>query len=128
MTDTLERFEIRLDASVLEDLRSRLARTRFPDQIEATGWEYGVPIDYVRELVEYWRDEYDWRAHEARLNELPHFRTPIDGQSIHFIHARSARPDAFPLLLLHGWPGSIVEFLDVIPRLTEPEARGGDAD
>jgi microsomal epoxide hydrolase len=127
MSEAIERFEIRVDDSVLEDLRRRLALTRFPDQIEGTGWEYGVPVDYLRELVGYWRDGYDWRVHEARLNELAHFRTWIDGQSIHFVHARAARADAFPLLLLHGWPGSIVEFLDVIPRLTHPEAHGGDA-
>jgi len=112
-------FEIRVDDSVLDDLRSRLARTRLPDQIEGTGWEYGMPIDELRELVTYWRDEYDWRAQEARLNELEHFRTQIDGQSIHFVHARSPNSDALPLLLTHGWPGSIVEFLDVIPRLTD---------
>jgi pimeloyl-ACP methyl ester carboxylesterase len=127
MSDTIARFEIHVEESVLEDLKSRLARTRFPDQIEGTGWEQGIPTDYLRELVEHWRGGYDWRAHEARLNELPHFRTRIDGQSIHFVHARSARADAFPLLLMHGWPGSIVEFLDVIPRLTEPEVHGGAA-
>ena len=123
----IERFEIRVDDSVLGDLRDRLALTRLPDQIEGTGWEYGIPVDYVRELVEYWRDTYDWRAHEARLNELAHFGASIDGQSIHFIHARSPHADAFPLLLTHGWPGSVVEFLDVIPRLTHPEAHGGSA-
>ncbi len=127
MSETIERFEIHVNDSVLEDLRERLARTRFPDQIEGTGWEYGIPIAYLRELVDYWRDAYDWRAHEARLNQWPHFRTRIDGQSIHFIHARSAQADAFPLLITHGWPGSVVEFLDVIPRLTEPEAHGGRA-
>src|SRR5215468_1931918 len=127
MSEAIDRFQIRVDDSVLEDLRRRLARTRFPDQIENTGWEYGVPIDYVRELVAYWRDEYDWRAQEARLNELPHFRTLIDGQSIHFVHAHSRHADAFPLLLMHGWPGSIVEFLDVLPGLTDPEAHGGRA-
>jgi microsomal epoxide hydrolase len=127
MSEAIERFHIHVDDAVLEDLRSRLARTRFPDQIEGTGWEYGIPISYLRELVEYWRDEYDWRAHEARLNQQAHFRTRIDGQSIHFIHARSAHADAFPLLLMHGWPGSIVEFLAVIPRLIEPEAYGGQA-
>src|SRR5262249_50616828 len=127
VSETIERFEIRVDDSVLEDLRRRLAWTRFPDQIEGTSWEYGIPIDYLRELVEYWRDRYDWRAQEARLNELPHFRTCIDGQSIHFVHARSARADALPLLLTHGWPGSFVEFLDVIPPLTDPEAHGGRA-
>jgi epoxide hydrolase len=122
-----ERFEIRVDDSVLDDLRDRLALTRLPDQIEGTGWEYGIPVDYVRELVEYWRDMYDWRAQETRLNELAHFRTSIDGQSIHFIHARSPHADAFPLLLTHGWPGSVVEFLDVIPRLTDPETHDGSA-
>jgi pimeloyl-ACP methyl ester carboxylesterase len=115
----IEPYEIRVDDAVLDDLRERLARTRFPDQIEGTGWEYGIPTPYVRELVEHWRDAYDWRAQEARLNELDHFRTTIDGQAIHFVHARSPSADALPLLLTHGWPGSIVEFLDVIPRLTD---------
>jgi epoxide hydrolase len=124
---SVEGFEIRVDDAALEDLRARLEQTRFPDQIEGTGWEYGIPIDYLRELVEYWRDEYDWRAHEARLNALSHFRTRIDGQSFHFIHERSPHPDALPLLVIHGWPGSIVEFLDVIPSLTDPEAHGGSA-
>jgi pimeloyl-ACP methyl ester carboxylesterase len=122
MTDDVEPFRIHVEDPVLDDLRERLARTRFPDEIEGTGWEYGVPIGYLRELVSYWRDEYDWRAEEARLNELEHFRTRIDDQSIHFVHARSHHADALPLLLVHGWPGSFVEFLDVIPRLTTPES------
>jgi pimeloyl-ACP methyl ester carboxylesterase len=126
MSEAIDRFEIHVDDAVLEDLRGRLARTRVPDQIEGTGWEYGMPAGYLAELVDYWREEYDWRAQEARLNELAHFRTRIDGQSIHFVHARSQRDDAFPLLLLHGWPGSIVEFLRVVPRLTDPDAHGGD--
>jgi pimeloyl-ACP methyl ester carboxylesterase len=127
VADAIERFEIRVEDDVLDDLRDRLARTRFPDQIDGTGWEYGMPVDYLRELVRYWRDVYDWRAEEARLNRLEHFRTVIDGQSIHFVHARSQRADAMPLLVTHGWPGSIVEFLDVIPRLSAPEAYGGSA-
>jgi pimeloyl-ACP methyl ester carboxylesterase len=127
MPDAIERFEIRIDDAVLDDLRERLGRTRFADQIDGTGWEYGVPVAYLRELVDYWRTTYDWRAHEARLNQLDHFRTRIDGQSVHFVHARSPHDDAFPLLLTHGWPGSIVEFLDVIPMLTDPEAHGGEA-
>src|SRR4030095_186769 len=122
MSEPIERFEIRVDDAVLEDLRGRLARTRFPDQIDRTGWEYGVPIDYLRELVEYWRDAYDWRAPEARLNQLAHFRTRIDGQSIHFIHARAARADAFPLLLMHGWPVSIVAVLALLSLLNTPAA------
>lgn len=115
----MEKFEISVDDAVLEDLQRRLAAARFPDQIDGTSWEYGIPVDYVRDLVEYWRDGYDWRAQEARLNQFDHFRTEIDGQSIHFIHARSSNADAFPLLIIHGWPGSVVEFLDVIPRLTD---------
>jgi len=117
--NSIEQFEIHVDDSVLDDLRSRLTATRFPDQIDGTGWEYGTPVGYVRDLVTYWLDEYDWRVHERRLNELQHFRTTVDGQSIHFVHARSPRDDALPLLLMHGWPGSIVEFLDVIPRLID---------
>ena len=127
MPEDIERFHIRVDDSTLDDLRLRLSMTRFPDQIEGAGWEYGTPIAYVRELVTYWRDEYDWRAQEARLNELDHFRIRIDGQAIHFVHARSPHADALPLLIVHGWPGSVVEFLDVIPRLTDPEAHGGHA-
>src|SRR4051794_5699967 len=126
VTAAIEQFRIAVDDGVLGDLRDRLVRTRLPDQIDGTGWEYGVPAPYLRDLVDHWRDTYDWRAAEARLNELEHFRTTIDGQSIHFVHARSAHAGARPLLLTHGWPGSIVEFLDVIPRLTTPEAYGGD--
>ena len=125
MSETVETFRVDVDDTVLHDLHDRLGRTRFPDQIKGTGWDYGIPIDYLRELVEYWRDSYDWRSQEARLNQLAHFRTTIDGQSIHFVHARSPHADAVPLLLTHGWPGSVVEFLDVIPRLTDPEAYGG---
>ncbi len=127
MDDGIERFDIRVDDSVLGDLRRRLDQARLPDQIEDTGWEYGIPTDYLRVLVASWRDEYDWRAQEARLNQLEHFRTTVDGQSIHFVHARSEHAGALPLLLTHGWPGSVVEFLDVIPRLTTPEAFGGEA-
>jgi len=127
MSETIDQFHIHVEDALLEDLRDRLERTRFPDHIDGTGWEYGVPIDYVRELVEYWRESYDWRTQEARLNSFSHFRTRIDDQSIHFLHARSAHADALPLLITHGWPGSIVEFLDVIPRLTDPEAFGGRA-
>jgi len=127
MSAPIDQFHIHVEDALLEDLRDRLERTRFPDHIDGTGWEYGVPIDYLRELVEYWRDSYDWRTQEARLNSFSHFRTRIDDQSIHFLHARSAHADALPLLITHGWPGSIVEFLDVIPRLTDPEAFGGQA-
>jgi epoxide hydrolase len=124
---SIEPFTIRVDDAVLRDLHDRLDRTRLPDQIVGTGWEYGIPADYVGQLVEYWRRTYDWRAVEARLNELPHYRITIDGQAIHFIHARSPHPGALPLLITHGWPGSVVEFLDVLPRLTDPVAYGGEA-
>jgi epoxide hydrolase len=127
MSESIDQFHIELQDSLLQDLRDRLGRTRFPDQVEGTGWEYGIPISYLRELVEYWRDTYDWRAQEAQLNSFSQFRTQIDGQSIHFIHAVSVHANALPLLITHGWPGSIVEFLEVIPRLTDPESFGGRA-
>lgn len=128
MSATVEPFEIRVTDAVLDDLQERLARTRFPDQIEGTGWEYGTPVPYLRALVESWRTTFDWRAQEAALNTFEHFRTTIDGQRLHFLHARSRHDDARPLLLVHGWPGSFVEFLDVIPRLTDPRAHGGSAE
>ena len=127
MADAVEPFEIRVDDRVLDDLHERLDLTRFADQIEGAGWEYGVPVAYLRELVGYWRSTYDWRVHESRLNEFDHYRTGLDGQRVHFVHARSPHDGAYPLLLTHGWPGSIVEFLDVIPMLTHPERHGGDA-
>ncbi len=115
----VEPFRIHVDDEVLDDLRDRLRRARLPDELDGAGWDYGTPTSYVRDLVSYWRDGYDWRAHEARLNELEHFQTVIDGQPVHFVHARSPHAGARPLLLTHGWPGSIVEFLDVIPLLTD---------
>ncbi len=127
MNESIDPFSIRVDEPVLYDLHHRLDRTRFPDQIDGTGWEYGLPVDYLRQLVGYWHDTYDWRSEEARLNRFDHFRTSIDNQQIHFVHARSAHPHARPLLLIHGWPGSFVEFVDVIPRLTDPESHGGRA-
>ena len=128
MSNSIEPFRIQVEDSVLLDLHRRLGQTRFPDQIEDTGWEYGIPVGYLRQLVGYWRDTYDWRSEEARLNGWEHFRTAIDDLSIHFVHARSPHADAVPLLLTHGWPGSVVEFLDVIPRLTDPESYGGRAE
>ena len=125
MGDKVESFTVRVDDADLEDLRQRLARTRLPEPIAGTSWDAGIPIAYLRELIEYWLGSYDWRREEARLNEFAQFTTTIDGQSIHLIHARSPHEDALPLLLTHGWPGSIVEFLDVIPRLVDPPAFGG---
>ncbi|HZD01487.1 MAG TPA: epoxide hydrolase [Actinomycetes bacterium] len=123
---TIRPFRIDIPQAGLDDLRERLHRTRWPDELPGVGWAYGVPLAYLKELAAYWRDGYDWRKHEARLNEHPQFTTTIDGASVHFLHVRSPEPDALPLLLTHGWPGSIVEFLDVIGPLTDPRRHGGD--
>jgi pimeloyl-ACP methyl ester carboxylesterase len=123
----VEPFRVEVPEAELADLRERLGRTRWPRPEVAPGWEQGAPLEYVRELCEYWRTEYDWRRLEARLNALPQFRTEIDGVGIHFIHVRSPEPGATPLVMTHGWPGSVLEFLDVIGPLTDPVAHGGDA-
>lgn len=114
-------FKAHVPDSVLADLRHRLAETRWPDQLAGTGWEYGADISKVRELARYWQNGYDWRAQEARINRFHQFTTVIDGQTIHFIHERSPRADAIPLMLIHGWPGSFLEFLRVIQPLTQPK-------
>ncbi|MGW1281943.1 epoxide hydrolase family protein [Streptomyces tsukubensis] len=111
-------FRIEIPQADLDDLTDRLARTRWPNEVADAGWDYGFPLARLRELAEHWRTRYDWREHEKRLNELPHFTTEIDGQNIHFVHVRSADPDALPLILTHGWPGSFLEFLDVIEPLS----------
>jgi epoxide hydrolase len=110
----------------IDDLRERLARTRWAPELPGAGWERGVPTAYLRELAAYWAAKFDWRAQEAALNAYPQFITTIDGADVHFLHVRSAVPGARPLMLLHGWPGSVVEFLDVIGPLTDPAAHGGD--
>ena len=125
MSDELEEFRVEIPDDALRDLRERLERTRWPDAETVSDWSQGVPLDYIQELCAYWADGYDWRATEARLNALPQFRTTIDGLGIHFIHVRSRHPDALPLVITHGWPGSIVEFLKVIEPLTDPTAHGG---
>lgn len=119
-------FRIEIPDAELDDLRERLARTRWPDPATVDGWSQGVPLDYARELCDYWRTRYDWRRVEAEINAWPQFRTGLDGGGddsveIHVLHARSKHPDAMPLLLTHGWPGSLVEFLGVLPALTDPE-------
>jgi pimeloyl-ACP methyl ester carboxylesterase len=114
-------FKVHVPDQVLVDLRHRLAETKWPDQLPGTTWEYGTNIKKVRELADYWQKSYDWRAQEARINRFDQFTTEIDGQQIYFIHQRSPRPDAIPLLLIHGWPGSIVEFLALIDPLTRPK-------
>ena len=120
-------FEIRAGEDVLADLAARLRRTRWPEAATADGWAQGVPLEELRELCAYWADGYDWRASEARLNRMPQFRATVDGLGIHFVHARSPHPDAVPLVLTHGWPGSVVEFARVLGPLTDPVAHGGTA-
>ncbi len=119
-------FRIAIPQAELDDLRDRLARTRWPDELPGVGWEYGVALDYVKEMAEYWRSSYDWRTWEARLNAYPQFTTTIDGTNVHFLHVRSPEPNALPLILTHGWPGSVAEYLDVIGPLSDPRAHGGD--
>jgi pimeloyl-ACP methyl ester carboxylesterase len=120
-------FEIRAGDDVLADLRGRLRQTRWPEPATAGGWVQGVPLEELQALCGYWADEYDWRAAEARLNRMPQFRTSIDGLGIHFVHARSPHPEAVPLVLTHGWPGSIAEFTKVVGPLTDPVAHGAAA-
>lgn len=122
----VEPFRIDIPQADLDDLHVRLARTRWPDQLPGAGWDYGIELDYVRELAEYWHTGYDWRVHERRLNSFPQFKTVIDGQNVHFLHVRSAEAGAVPLIITHGWPGSIAEFTEVIGPLTDPKAHGGD--
>ena len=121
-------FNIHFEDSALADLKARLERTRLPDQIPDSGWDYGADRAYMEELLEYWRTEYDWRKHEAQLNELPHFKTSIDGIDMHFVHVRSKQDSAMPLVITHGWPGSVYEFMDVIGPLTDPADHGGRAE
>jgi epoxide hydrolase len=120
-------FRIEIAEAALQDLRERLARTRWPDELPNAGIDYGLPLSRARDLAEYWRTRYDWRKHEARLNEFPQFTTTIDGQNVHFLHVRSPRTDALPLIVTLGWPSSVAELLDIIGPLTNPSAHGGDA-
>jgi epoxide hydrolase len=122
----IEPFRIDVPQRDLDDLAARLSAIRWPDEVTGAGTDYGMPLGVVQRLTEHWRTGYDWRAHESKLNEFPQYRTTIDGQTIHFLHVRSAEPDAVPLLLLHGWPGSVLEFAGMIGPLTDPRAHGAD--
>jgi pimeloyl-ACP methyl ester carboxylesterase len=124
---TIRPFKMHVPDCVLIDLRRRLAEAKWPDQLPGTTWEYGADIKKVRELADYWQNGYDWRAQEAKINRFDQFTTEIDGQQIYFIHQRSSRSDAIPLLLIHGWPGSIVEFLALIEPLTDPKDKNSPA-
>lgn len=121
-------FRIAVPEAELRDLKERLARSRFPDQIEGAGWDQGVELGYLKELVAYWKDTYDWRKHERALNALPQFVTTIDGVDIHFVHVRSKEKRALPLVLVHGWPGSFYEFYKIVGPLTDPVAHGGKSE
>ena len=122
---TIRPFTIDIPQSQLDDLKDRLERAHWPDELPGDG-DYGVRQSYIRSLADHWRTRYDWRSLEARVNAYPQFTTEIDGQNVHFLHVRSPEPDALPVILTHGWPGSIVEYLDVIDRLSDPRAHGGD--
>jgi pimeloyl-ACP methyl ester carboxylesterase len=119
-------FTLRVPDAAIADLRERLARTRFPDQAPGEPWAYGSDVAYMQELIRYWHDSFDWRAAEARLNALPQYKLPLHGIEVHFLHLPGHGPDPCPLLLSHGWPGSVLEFLEIIPRLTDPARFGGD--
>ena len=134
MATTPQPFRIDIAQDVLDDLRQRLANTRWPDQIPGTEWDYGAELNTVHELCDYWRDHYDWRLAEAALNTWPQFTTTlsddrfdIDGIHLHFAHIRSPHTDALPLIVTHGWPGSIAEFTKIVGPLTDPTAHGGSA-
>lgn len=124
--DTITPFRIDIPERDLADLADRLDHTRWPSELPGAGWGYGVALDRVRELAAYWRHHFDWRAQQARLNQYPQFMTVIDGQRIHFLQVRSPERDAFPLVLTHGWPGSVAEFAEVVGPLTDPRHHGGD--
>ncbi len=119
-------FRVDINEEVLSDLRERLKRTRWPDEIPGSGWDYGSNLAYVKELVDYWIEEFDWRKQEKAINAYSQYVDEVDGLDVHYIHERGKGPEPLPLLLVHGWPGSIVEFLDFIPLLTDPAAHGGD--
>ena len=122
-----EPFEIHISDQTLEDLHNRLYATRWPDELPGKGWEYGSNMDYMRELTDYWRGDFDWRAQEALINSFNHFKTTVAGLGIHYIHERGRGPNPMPLVVTHGWPGTFFEMYKLIPLLADPAAHGGDA-
>ncbi len=127
MTAKPEPFQFHVPDADIADLKDRLARTRFPDRAPVEPWSAGAEVDAVRDLVGYWKDDFDWRAAEARLNAFPQYKAELPDVGLHFLHVPGKGPNPIPLLLLHGWPGSVMEFMDIIPRLTDPASFGGDA-
>jgi len=127
-TKAVTSFEVHVPEAALNDLKRRLADTRWPNKEPVADWSQGVPLAKARALIEYWRTRYDWRRVERSLNALPQFRTQLDGLGVHFIHVRSKYPDALPIVITHGWPGSVIEFLQVIAPFVDPTAHGGKPD
>ena len=123
---SIQSFNVHIPQATLDDLRKRLSRTRWPDEVEGAGWDYGTNLDYLKELMAYWQHEYDWQAQEAQLNQFAQFRAEIDGVGIHFIHERGKGPNPTPLILTHGWPDSFYRMHKIIPMLTDPASYGGD--
>ena len=126
MAEEIRPFRCHVPDEVIADLKVRLARIRWPDQLDGAGWDYGTERGYLEELCTYWRDSFDWRAVEARFNRYPQFTSEINGENVHFYHIRSPEPDALPLILTHGYPGSVAEFLDILGPLSDPASHGGD--
>ncbi len=123
---TVQPFKVEIPDSVLADLKARLDRTRWPDELPGTDWDYGSNLDYIKELVEYWRTKFDWRAQEKLINSFSHFKTDVDGLGIHFIHEMGKGPNPMPLVITHGWPGTFFEMHKIIPLLSDPARHGGD--
>ena len=121
---SIQPFKITIPQATLDDLRERLARTRWPDEVQGAGWDYGTNLGYLKELVDYWQHDYDWRKQEAKLNQFAQFRADIDGFGIHFVHERGRGPNPLPLLLFHGWPDSFYRYHKLIPLLTDPASHG----
>ena len=123
---TVEKFQIATPELDLLDLRARLSRTRWPNEVANAGWGQGTNLSYLKELATYWEKQFDWRLQESRLNQFNHFRTDVQGLKLHFIHEKGKGPGPIPLVLIHGWPSSFTEMLKVIPQLTDPSSYGGD--
>jgi len=121
-------FAVNVSSTILDDLRDRLARTRWPDQVDEAGWDYGVELSYLKELVQYWLTAFDWRKQERLINKLPQFRAQVNGLNIHFVHVRGKGPKPLPLVVSHGWPSSFFEMHKIIRPLADPASHGGDAE
>src|SRR5438309_10493020 len=122
-----QQFRLKVSDAAIADLKSRLDLTRFPDAAPGEQWAYGTSVEYIRDLVSYWKNSFDWHTQEAALNTFPQFKVPLHDIDLHYLHVPGVGPKPYPLILMHGWPGSVFEFLDIIPRLADPARFGGDA-